>query len=113
MTMKVKRTHKLVQRVIWLGVLVLLALAYAAWQMVRPQLPGTNRLEGILGVLLGLFICAQPAAHFIDIFFFRTLMRDLLPSDRSLTGWVVLNLFVLVVGWFVIFDGMVRMAAVR
>ena len=44
-------------------VLILVAIAYCGWLYYQRTLTGNNKLDGSLGVLLGLFICAHPAAN--------------------------------------------------
>ena len=83
--------------------LVLLAIAYGGWLYYEHTLTGNNRLDGSIGVLLGLFICAHPAANLLDILLFSGRARRDGSSWRSTLGWVALNLLVLFAGWNVIF----------
>ena len=70
-------------------------------------------LDGAIGVALGLYICAHPAANAVNMLFFeRDTARDLLRTVRSdgpLIRWLALNLFVLLVGWMVVFAGIRRL----
>lgn len=87
--------------------LVILALAAVVYSAVvhGGTITGSERLDGQIGVLLGLYICSHPAANGVDVLFFdRNALRRLL-SGWAGVGWVVLNLFVLVAGWFVIVVG--------
>jgi hypothetical protein len=70
-------------------------------------------LEGALGVALGLYICAHPAANAIHMLFFeRDILRNV-RSDWPLIRWLALNTFVLLVGWMVVFAGIRRLIADR
>jgi hypothetical protein len=74
-----------------------------------PSLTGQAVWDGALGVALGLFICAHPAANAIHMLFFE---RDVLQrgtSDGTLLRWLALNLIVLLVGWVVVFAGVRRL----
>ena len=70
----------------------------------------TDLLDGIIGVLLGLYICSKPAANAVDLIFFRRGELRQLTSGWSGLGWLSLNLLVLFVGWVVIFTGTTHMA---
>jgi hypothetical protein len=98
-------------RVLW--VLILAAAAYIVLLRVVPTLTGILMLDGAIGVALGLYICAHPAANAINMLFFeRDIARDALRASRSdwpLIRWLALNLFVLLVGWMVVFAGIRRL----
>lgn len=86
----------------FLFVLILLAILYYGGLFYRHTLTGTNRLDGIIGVLLGLYIISQPAANLFDILFFE---RDILrqaTSEWRVFGWILLNLLVIIVGWLLL-----------
>ena len=91
-----------------LWVLVLLAIIYGSLVYYRRTLIGTNRLEGIMGVLLGLYICSHPAANVLDMLFFGRDARRQASSRRSDVLWLALNMLVLLIGWIVIFIGTTR-----
>ena len=101
-----QRRHKRNTRVLW-G-LMLLAIAY--WSLLRylPTLTGAAMLDGGIGVALGLYICAHPAANGVNMLFFeRDTLRRL--SEWSVVRWLALNLLVLLAGWMVIFIGLRRL----
>jgi hypothetical protein len=52
-----------------LGVMAALAAAYAGALAAWGTLTGASRWDGVLGVVLGLLICAQPAANAVDLLF--------------------------------------------
>jgi hypothetical protein len=88
--------------------LLVLLLVVAVIYTVVPQtrtLTGNSRIDGQLGVVLGLFICAQPAANGVDVLFFDREALRRLSSGWLGIGWLLLNLFVLLCGWFVIVLG--------
>jgi hypothetical protein len=90
-----------------LGVVVLLALLYGGWMVTQRTITGIPRLDGIIGVLLGLFICSRPAANMLDLLFTR---RDrAVSSEWSAIGWLALNGLVMFVGWIVITIGATRL----
>jgi hypothetical protein len=93
-----------------LGVVVLLALLYGGWIYSQRTITGIPRLDGIIGVLLGLFICSRPAANMLDLLF-ATRRAQSSSSEWSSLGWLVLNLLVLFVGWIVVTIGATRLIA--
>ena len=84
-----------------LGLVVLLALIYGGWMVTQRTLTGRPFYDGVIGVLLGLFICSRPAANYLDLLF----TRNRTSSERSLIGWLALNGVVMFVGWLVITIG--------
>jgi hypothetical protein len=90
-----------------LGVAVLLALVYGGWLYGQHTILGVNQLDGVIGVLLGLFICSRPAANMLDMLFFRRRARE--SSEWSVIGWLALNGLVLFIGWIIITLGATRL----
>ena len=90
-----------------LGLVVLLALAYGGWLYFQRTLTGSYRLDGVVGVLLGLFICSRPAANMLDLLF--TWRYQATTSEWSAMGWLALNVLVTIVGWIVITVGATRL----
>jgi hypothetical protein len=88
--------------------LILFGIAYSSLLYSQRTITGTNLLEGIIAVLLGLYLCSHPAALMIEMFFFGVRGRRLFPSRRSLFLWLGLNLLALLVGWLSIFIGTTR-----
>jgi hypothetical protein len=86
---------------------VALAVVYGSWMYTQRTITGTPLLDGIIGVLLGLFICSRPAANMLDLLFTRR--GQSAASERSLMGWLILNGVVLFIGWFVITIGATRL----
>ena len=97
-----KRNFKL------LGALVLLAVVYWVIIYSRHSLTGTNKADGIVGALLGLYICSQGAANILDMLLFGGVAGVQGLSRGSLITWLGLNVLILFVGWVVIVLGTTR-----
>ena len=91
-----------------LSALVLLAIAYSIALRSLHTLSNANRLSGILGVLLGLYICSHPAANLFDLLFFGRSSLHQPASRRFLYLWMAVNILVLLVGFWVIVLGTTR-----
>ena len=93
--------------VLW-GV-VLLAIAYGGLLQYRRTLTGQAMLDGMIGVVLGLYVCSHPAANAVDLLFQgRGALRQM-SSEWTGVGWLALNLLVLLIGWLVIVMGATRL----
>jgi membrane-associated protease RseP (regulator of RpoE activity) len=89
---------------------VLLGIVYSSLLYCHSTLTGTNSLDGIIGVLLGLYICSHPAANVVDILFFgQGARRRQFSSRRSALLWLALNALILLIGWISIFLGTTRL----
>src|SRR5688572_30549688 len=88
---------------------LLLAAAYGGLLQFRRPPPAGDLLDGALGVMLGLYICAQPAANAVDLLFFSRGGPRQLPAGWMGAGWLGLNLLVVFVGWLVIVLGATRL----
>jgi hypothetical protein len=88
-----------------------LGLAYVVW-IVSPLVSWSSPLlEGIVGVVLGLYLGSHPAAHAIDLLFLqRTGRRPASPARQA--AWLALNALALLVSLLVIALGATRFAAV-
>lgn len=84
------------------------ATAYLAWQYFWPFATGQYRVDGIVGVLTGLYICSYPAANGIDLIFVERGNIKRIFSRKSGFIWLSLNAIVMMVGWFVIVIGASR-----
>jgi hypothetical protein len=101
-----QRQPKRNARVLW-G-LMLLATVYISLLRALPTLTGIKMLDGSIGVALGLYICAHPAANAVNMLFFERDTLRYIRSDWPLIRWLALNLAVLLTGWVVIFFGLTR-----
>src|SRR4030042_197159 len=97
--------HRRGRNIKTLWALVLLGIAYSSLLYYQRTLTGTNNVDGIIGVLLGLYICSHPAANVVDMLFFGRGVRGQFSSRRSAVLWLALNMLVLLIGWIVIFVG--------
>jgi hypothetical protein len=82
-----------------------LAIAYAGVLYSQHSITDTNQLDGIIGAMLGLFICAGTAANLIDALY------D--PGARKRGAWLAANFLVLMWGLFIIIVGTTRFADSR
>lgn len=89
--------------------LILLAIAYGSLLRYLHTLTGTAMLDGSIGVALGLYICAHPAANGVKMLFFERDALRRISSEWSIVRWLALNLLVLLTGWMVIFVGLRRL----
>jgi hypothetical protein len=95
-------------KIMKLWVLVVLGITYSSLLYAQPTLTGMNHLDGIIGVVLGLYICSHSAANLVDMLFYRRSIRYQFSSRRSVILWVGLNVLVLLIGGIVIFIGTTR-----
>ena len=65
---------------------------------------------GITGIVLGLYICSNPASNAIDLIFMERGSLGRLSSHWSGIGWLALNGAALILGWFVIVLGAIQLA---
>jgi hypothetical protein len=86
-----------------------LGIVYSGLLYYLRTLTGTDKVDGIIGVMLGLYICSRPAANFLDMFFFERGVQRQFSSSWSAVLWLAANIIVLLIGWFVIFVGMTRL----
>jgi hypothetical protein len=88
--------------------LIILGIAYCGAIASFGELTGNPKLDGSLGVLLGLFICSRPAAHVIDLLFQRGALRRM-ASKCAGVRWAALSGLAFVTGWIVITLGATRL----
>ena len=90
-------------------VLLVPATAYLVWVTYLPT--GVTLFDGSVGVILGLYICSQPAANGIDLMFLQRGGFRRMVSGWGGAGWLLLNALVMFVGWIVIVFGAARFTA--
>jgi hypothetical protein len=78
---------------------------YLVWTAYASTITGVSRIDGIVGVLLGLYTCAHPAANGIDLIFKDRRATRLMISHWDGIGWVLLNMLVMLIGWMTIVVG--------
>ena len=101
--------QQLRRKIITLLSLMVLGIAYSGFLCFMPTLTGGHELDGIIGVVLGLYISSHPAAHLVDMLFYRRAIRYPFSSKRSVVLWLSLNLLVLLTSGIVIFVGTTRL----
>ena len=84
------------------------AAAYLVWLLFFPAFTLGMLFDGSVGVLLGLYICSQPAANGIDLMFMQRGALRRAVKHSSGVEWLMLNAVVMIVGWFVIVLGAAR-----
>jgi hypothetical protein len=84
------------------------ATAYLFWQYYWPYSSGNSIMDGMVGIVLGLFICSRPAANGIDLLFVERGAFKRIAKQRYGFAWFLLNGLVMVLGWFVISVGAAR-----
>ena len=85
---------------------VLLALAYSGLVFAYGPLTGEVRLDGAIGVVLGLYVCSHPASNVLDLLFMDGGAGRQSVSEERGIAWYFLNLIVLLAGWFVVWTGL-------
>ena len=99
-----QRGHKIIK----LSFLIVFGIAYCSLLYSQCAPIGMNNLAGIIGVLLGLYICSQPAANLMDMLFYRRVFRHQFSTKQSVVLWLALNVLVLLIGGIVMFIGTTR-----
>lgn len=92
-------------------VMIGIALVFGVLFVMRQPLTLNNKMDGLLAVVLGLYICSHPAANFLDMLLYRRSSLYQPGTFRSELLWLAFNLLVIFVGWFVIFMGTTRLTA--
>ncbi|MBM4338660.1 MAG: hypothetical protein FJ110_03865 [Deltaproteobacteria bacterium] len=88
--------------------LAVLGVIYSILISSQRTLTGIYDLDGIIGVVFGLFICSRPAANLVDLLFYRQSVQNQFPSSRAIVLWVTLNTLILLIGGIAIFFGTTR-----
>ena len=93
--------------------LILAGLLFSALLSARVTLSGDHQVDGILGVLLSLYISSHPAANVLDMLFFARGAHLQGLSRRAYAAWWGLNGLALLSGWYGIFIALIRFNARR
>jgi hypothetical protein len=94
-----------------LCLLIFFAFVYMGLLSWMKTLTGNPLLDGVVGVVAGLYICSQPAANAVDLLFFQRFSIQQLTSGWSGLRWLALNLLTFLMGWLMITTGAMRLAA--
>jgi hypothetical protein len=96
-----------------LGAMLVFGAIYIGWLSYVGAISSSNRLDGTLGILLGLFIGSQPAANMLDILLFmKADTRESLISTNTGRFWLFMNLLTIFAAWAVVFTGALRFVSV-
>ena len=87
------------------------AAAYLVWVTYLPT--GVTLFDGSVGVILGLYICAQPATNGIDLLYLQRGGLRRIVAGWGGFGWLMLNALVMFIGWIVIVFGAARFTATK
>jgi hypothetical protein len=93
-----------------LWALTMAAIAYAVLVHAMPTMTGSIRTDGLIGVLLGLYICSHPAANFLNMVLYGGRNAPKFSSLWSALLWLAVNMLVMAAGWFAIFIGVTMLA---
>jgi hypothetical protein len=84
--------------------MLVLGAVYSSWLYLQRTFTGTPRLDGMVGVLLGLFMASHPAGNMLDLLLFIAGdVREKLLTTRAGRAWLALNALVLLASWLVLF----------
>ena len=90
-----------------LFIAALLPAAYIGVILLLSTTTILHGMEGIAGVVLGLYVSSLPARHFLELLIYGRVPRRFQPRG-ALSMWLALNAFVLLCGWLVIVIGVIR-----
>ena len=96
----------------WLVAMIPLAIGYGVLLFTLRTLTGRIQLDGIIGIVLGLYICSHPAANLVDVILFGRYHFQQRRSRWNMALWWGLNVLVMFLGLAVIFSGMTRFTAI-
>jgi len=96
-----------------LAALIAASLAFSGLLFWRVPLTGEHQMDGIIGVLLSLYVSSIPAANVLDMLFFARGAQLQGLSRRMYVAWWVLNGLTLLTGWLGIFIALIRFTARR
>jgi hypothetical protein len=99
--------------IVWLAGMVLLGAAWVIASILLPTITGRTQADGIIGVILGLYVSSFPARHFVDLLVYWKTEANRFSTRRSLGWWIALNAAVLLAGWLVIVFAAARFTAGR
>jgi hypothetical protein len=88
-----------------------LSLLYLGLLLAVRGVTGRTWWDGVLGIVLGLFICSLPVHHFLDMLLYWRVEGARLRSRGAMAWWIAANAAVLLAGWLVIVVGATRFTA--
>lgn len=97
--------------VAWLAAVAGLGAAWVGISVLLGAVTGRHQVDGIVGIVLGLYVSSFPARHFVDLLIYWKTELARFPTRRALGWWVALNGGVLVVGFVTIVYAAARFTA--
>jgi hypothetical protein len=88
-----------------------LGAAWVALSLVLGSITGRHQVDGIVGIVLGLYVSSFPARHFVDLLIYGKTELARFPTRRALGWWVALNAGVLLAGFVTIVYAAARFTA--
>lgn len=95
----------------WLGAMAAFGAAWVAVSAILGSITGRHQVDGIVGIILGLYVSSFPARHFVDMLIYWKTEGTRFPTRRSLGWWIALNSSVLLVGFLTIVFAAARFTA--
>jgi len=96
------------QKSLFLTWLLLLAVAYSILLYIHLSLTGAHHIDGTIGVIMGIYVCAHPAANVLDfILYGKHLLLEKI-TLRPMIMWWMLNSLVMFLGLLVFVLGLLR-----
>ncbi len=95
----------------WLGAMAALGAGWIALSLALGAITGSRQADGIVGIILGLYVSSFPARHFVDLLIYWKIEGARFTTRRSLAWWLVLNGGVLLVGFLTIVVAAARFTA--
>lgn len=96
-----------------LWAMIVVASCYGGALHLLGTIAGDWFVDGVAGILLGLYICSHPVANTIDVLFIDRIGSGRAARELSSVGWLSLNVLVLVAGWAVTALGLTLLIAER
>jgi hypothetical protein len=100
--------QKYARKNILLWVLDFVSLTVISIFILVPNLSGSLKIDGGIGVMMGLYICSHPSAHFLDMLLSGRGPWPQSTSKKEIISWISHNVLVLILGWIVILCGTMR-----
>ena len=97
----------------WLGGLVLIAGLYGGLIAFLHTITGQNKIDGIIGVLLGLYTFSNPTANLLDMILYGRYEPYRGWTRQQNLRWVAANVLVMVVAYFIFVIGTTQFVVAR
>lgn len=88
--------------------LLLIASIYSYLMNVDINLTGNQRIDGTLGIIYGLYVCAHPAANVLDFVLYGKYLRLHSLSPELTFFWWLMNVAVMYAGLLVFVMSLLR-----